>query len=252
MAGCDSCAKNLRAELGSKDDDDLTEEERAVLEGEKEAPKYYGPLSSWEGDFCEFCHGIGQAGAVFFGLLSFVVMTDFVSSYGIGILVGLVVWLSLALVVGYVGRFPLLGALFGPIVEKVFALQFGVYLTEKAKRDYGSGVAADGGPGTRSEQVERRFPLEGAEMHVVASPWALETCADMSKSGALIRLEVENGQIVDRHSFHPEFNRFPNLVDHVGFRQFDNVCQAHAQRDGPTTVIEFAEVVGSDGDGGIS
>ena len=249
--GCDSCEQNLKAEIGSKDDEELTEQEKAVLEGDQEAPLFYGPLSSWDGDHCEFCHGIGQAGGIFFGFLAFLIAQDFMT-LGVGVAAGLVVWLILAVVVGYVGRFPILGALFGPIVEKIFAIQFDVYLTEAAKQKYGPDMPqTDGGRGPHQQTVERRFPMEGAEMHLVAAPWALEQCADMDTPGALMRVEVENGQIVDHHNFHGQFNRFRNMHDHVGYRQFDNICAAESQTEGPTTVLDFSEVVNTGGQGGI-
>lgn len=251
MAGCDSCEKNLKAELGSKDEEELTDEERAILEGESDPPKYNGPLAPVNVDYCEFCHGVGQAGALIFGSL-FALIGILEISQGIGILIGLVVWVGLAIVVGYVGHFPVLGPLFGPIVEKVFALQFGIYLTEKARQQYGTGApTTDGGRPGHTQSVERRFPMKGTEMHVVAAPWALEQCADMDEQGALVRVEVENGQIVDIHNYHPKFNRFPNVRDHVRSRQFDNVCKAHSQTRGPTTTIEFSELLNSDGKEGI-
>lgn len=249
MAGCEACEQNLKAELESKDPDDLTESEKAVLEGEGDAPMYYGPLSSWDGDYCEFCHAIGQVGAIVFGVLGFIAVQDF-TTVGTGVIAGTAIWVVLAVIVGYVGRFPVLGALLGPIVEKVFALQFGIFLTEKAKKQYGPGIATDGGP--RNEPVENRFDFIGSQVHLVASPWGLETCADMDEPGALKRVFTENGQIVDVMDFHPEFNRFRNMQDHVGFRQFNNVCQAHAQREGPTSLIDFAEVVRSNGQEGFN
>ena len=249
--GCDSCEKNLKAEIGSKDESEMTEQEKAVLEGEAEAPLYYGPLSSWDGDYCEFCHGIGQLGGLVFGFFAFVIVQDFYS-IGAGVGAGLAVWLPLAIIIGYVGRFPVLGALFGPIIEKIFALQFDIFLTEAAREKYGSAKPqTDGGRPGQVQSVENRFPMEGSEMHLVAAPWALEQCAEMDTPGALMRVEVENGQIVDQHNFHGEFNRFRNLKDHVGYYQFDNVCASEAQTEGPTTVIDFSEVVNSNGQGGI-
>jgi hypothetical protein len=250
MSGCDSCAKNLKSEIGSKDESEMTEQEKAVLAGEQEAPWAYGPLSSWDGDYCEFCHGIGQIGAAFFGFIVWFIVQDLFSS-GAGVLAGVIIWIGLAIVVGYVGRFPVLGALFGPMVEKILALQFDIYVTEKARQDYGPGVRADGGR-SGEEEVINDFPIKGAEMHLVAAPWALETCADLEPE-VLMRVEVENGAIVDKHNFHPEFNRFRNLKDHVGYfnPNITNVCEAEAQSQGPTTLIQFSEVVQSQGQGGI-
>lgn len=244
---CDACEQNLKAEIRAKDESERTEQERQVLEeGDDALPSLfgtpaYGPLSEYDGTYCEFCHGIGQVGSLMFGgLVGFAVTWEV--SLGIGILAGLLIWLPLALMVGYLGRFPILGSLFGPIVEKIVVLQFGVYLTKSSREKYGTGSpVTDGGRGQQT--VERRFPMEGSEMHVVASPAALERCADMDEEGALLRLEVENGQITDIHNFHPQFNQFRNIRDHVGYRRHSNVCDAKAQEDGPVTVIDFSEML---------
>lgn len=253
MTGCDSCSKNLEAEVRQKDPDDLTESEKKLLEEGADAavPKFmgievYGPLSSWDGDYCEFCHGIGQFGGLVFAGGAFLVGLDL---FGLGpaVLAGFIVWLLLALSIGFFGRFPVLGALFGPIVEKIAAKQFGVYLTEKARDDY----APTQQGALNKGNAEYRMPLDGPEMHLLATPWALETCADMGADGAVVRAEIENGDIVDIHPWEPEFNRFPNIIDHVGYRQFNNVCQAQKQQDGPVTVLSFQELLQTQGEEGI-
>lgn len=242
--GCDECEKNLKAELESKDEKELTDQERAILEGTAEAPAYTGPLSSADVDYCEFCHGVGQLGAILFGsIFGIAAISSF--GFGLGLLFGMFIWLVLAVIVGYVGHFPVLGPLFGPIVEKLAASQ-GYYPTEKAKKEYGSAKMTDGSGGS----VENRFPIEGSEMHLLAHPQALEMCWDMSPD-AVVRVEIENGQIIDMHNFHPEFNRFKNLHDHVGYFQYNNVCQSHKHSNGPTTTLQFSELLQTQGEGGI-
>lgn len=249
MAGCDACDANIKAELESKDEDQLSDQEKAILEGEADTPTFNGPLSPADVDYCEFCHGMGQLGAIVFAIIVGFVVSDFVT-IEIAVGVGVLFWLILSLIVGYAGRFPVLGALFGPIVEKLLAIYLDIYVTEKAKKEYGSAIV-NSGEGMYAQPVENRLPIDGTEMHLVASPWALETCADMDVPGALKRVEVENGQITDIHSFHGQFNRFRMLNDHVGYRQFDNVCQAYAQNNGPTTIMEFSELISTEGEGGI-
>lgn len=247
---CDSCTQNLRSELEDKDEEDLSDEERQILEGE-EAPKFVGPLSPVDVKFCSFCHGIGQVGALFWGLFVGIVLWS-MFSLGIGMAIGGLLWLSLAITVGYVGYFPVLGPLFGPIVESIFASQFNIYLTKKAEDKYAPQAPQTQSQGQDTMVVEDRFPQEGTEMHVVASPEAFEQCADMDTQGALLRVEIDDkGQMVDFHNFHPKFNKFPNVRDHVGFRRYNNVCEAKRKQEGPVTLIDFQEVMNSQGKGGI-
>lgn len=245
MAGCDACDANVRAELESKDPEEITEEERQILEGESETPLFYGPLAPTDIAYCEFCHAIGQVGAVFFGFLAFWIATS-LTEIGIGLIVGGLIWLSLTVVVGYVGRFPILGALFGPIVEKILAVQFGVFVTKSAQKKYGSP------PSERPPVVEYRMKTDGPEVHLTASPWALEQCAEMSAQGALQRVVIEDGHIVDIHPWNPDTNRFSNIINDVGFGQYKNVCEAYSNLDGPVTTLEFQELLQSQGERGIS
>lgn len=248
MAGCDTCEQNLKAELSSKSEDELTEEEQKILQG-GEVPSYTGPLAPVDVDYCSFCHGIGQFGALVFGSMVGVAV-GLEISYGIGILSGVLLWLILAVVVGYVGHFPVLGPLFGPIVEKIMAYQFGVYVTEKAEQEYGASVPSPSSPNS-TDIPENRLRLDGPEMHLIAKPAAFEECAQV-KDENLFRVEVENGYIVEVHEFNGNFNRFPNLKDHVGYRNpnVQTLCDIK-RMDGPNTTLDFAELLQQQGQGGV-
>jgi len=49
--GCEACDANLRAELSSKDEDELSEEEQRILEG-GDPPRYTGPLAPVDVEMC--------------------------------------------------------------------------------------------------------------------------------------------------------------------------------------------------------
>jgi len=237
--GCEACEQNLKAEISDKDEDEMTEEEKKVLSGEKEMPRAYGPLSNWEGSYCEFCHGIGQFGSFSIGMM--ILLTGMILNLPFAYLFGISLFtmIGMSIVVGYYGRFPILGAIFGPIVERIAALHFGVYLTEAAKRKYGSRV--ENANFEHFAELDRRT-MDGPEMHIIASDWAVDACADIDVNGALMVVEIENGQIFDQIAFHPNmfFNRFRNINDHVGVTRENvkNICQYSKK---PTTYSEFIE-----------
>jgi len=246
--GCEACDANLRAELSSKDEDELSEEEQRILEG-GDPPRYTGPLAPVDVEGCSFCHGIGQLGAIVFGVLIGLAVGLEVS-YGVGIGVGLAVWLFLTITVGYVGHFPVLGPLFGPGVEKVMAYQFGIYVTEKAKKEYGASTPGPSAPHV-TEKPENRVRLDGPEIHLIAKPGPFEECAQM-KDENLYRVEVQDGYIVDYHEFNESFNKFPNMKDHVGYRNpnVKTLCDAK-NMEGPNTILDFAELLQQRGQGGL-
>lgn len=238
--GCEACEQNLKAEIGDKDEEEMSEEEKKVLSGEKEMPEAYGPLSSWDGAYCNFCHGMGQFGAFSIGIfiLAMGMFMDLPFPYVFAF--SLFTMIGTSIVVGYYGRFPVLGALIGPIVERIFALHFGIFLTEASKKKYGKKLKHAEGYSHFSELDKRT--MEGPELHIIASDWAVDACADIDADGAVFAVEVKNGQIIDHITFHPNmsFNRFQNVQDHVGVtnREVNNICQ---YRSKPTTFSEFAE-----------
>ena len=140
--GCSGCAEGTKAEIEEKDRADLTEDERRLLDAETEEemnaamPTFYGPLSSWDGAYCRFCHRVGQVGALVFGAAAWAIASLYLN-YGTQLSIGAGVgtWITLALIVGYAGRFPVLGPVFGPVVERIFA-SMGIYLTKKAEKEY--------------------------------------------------------------------------------------------------------------------
>lgn len=250
---CESCRESLEAEIRKKDQENLTSDERAILQGE-EIPRAYGPLSPVDVAYCRFCHTIGQIGSVLIASIVGIGI-GLESSIGIGLLIGLVLWLSLAIVVGYLGRFPLLGPTLGPSVEWFFAEQFEIYLTEKSERQYGiqsnAKIKTDPDDGTEYELIENRVPMEGPEMHLVATPAGIENCMDMNEFGALMLVQVENDSIVDYYWFDRHYNRFENINDHVGLGQYQNVCDAEREREGPVSYLQFSEFINTHGERGL-
>lgn len=243
-AGCESCSENLTAELNSKSEEDLTESEKEALES-GEMPFAYGPLSDWDGAFCEFCHNIGQVMSLLTGVFAFTLASDSMGTAG-ALGLALAIGGPLSMTVGYLGRFPIFGALFGPLVE-TGAAQFGIYVTEKARQEYSQGgqAMADGGrPGVNN------FARDGTEMHLVATDYAVEYCLSPQDPGAVKMVEVDNGQIVDVHPAPPNmhFNRFRNIKDHVGLSK-NTVCDGGLED--VITMMQFSELIQSGGSGGI-
>lgn len=153
--GCDACEHNLMAEIEAKSDDELTDSERkAKQQFEAEGSTRgvvptlfgqpaYGPLSSWDGAHCSFCHRVGQLVALAVAITvatvaapSEVKAAGFYVGHGwVAIGVGVGVFVPLALLVGYYGRFPVLGPVFGGVLERV-AATVNIYLTEHARQAY--------------------------------------------------------------------------------------------------------------------
>lgn len=145
MVGCRSCGESVQAEAQAKQDrgEELTEDEQRVLDAEdpnEVLPKkfgipVYGRLSSYDGQFCPFCEKVGFLLAI--GLTAVLANFVFQSEF-----TGNTFWIATLLIgaaqlgmVLYTGRYLIVGAIAGPIVERVFAAG-GIYLTEKAKQEY--------------------------------------------------------------------------------------------------------------------
>lgn len=267
MAGCDTCEQNLGAELEAaveggegEDGQELSERAQKVMSGEEDYPWAYGPLSSWgrEGNpYCHFCHRIGHIGAlVVVGIVYLVTSNVYGAQTALPITVG--IYFPLALVILYMGRFPFLGAVFGPLVEKYSALWLNVCLTKKAEQEYGCSSQQGGGmPTPDSSEVGAVEPprpgvrTHGTEVHLVATKIGVDNCMSVYDQGALARVIVENDQIVDYLNAHPNmnFNRFSNLHDHVGVtRGVENLCQSEQEI---VTEVDFAEMQQSGGRGGV-
>lgn len=250
-SGCESCEANLMAEIedAAGEGEELNEDVQAVLEGDKEAPFAYGPLSDWEGPYCKFCHGIGHVLAFVFAAVTFVGCYLMDIQLGYAIAFSLFLYGPLAVTVLYIGRFPLLGAMFGPWVEMFLGKYMNVYVTKKAEKEYGSaGLAMDGG-----QREPMRENIHGPKMHVVAEPWAVENCAEPDAPGALVRVEIEETptgpRIVDRHNFDPEVNYFQNTEYHIDPSQ-PTVC--HTPEQQRVTTLDFDALINSRGEEGVS
>lgn len=116
---CDGCDEKTKEQIENKDPDDRSDREQAILDGEETTPRFNGPLVPNNVTHCSFCHGVGQLGALVFGVAGYGLATHF--ELGSAVAIGAGVWLFLALVVGIVGHFPILGPIFGPIVEDMFS-----------------------------------------------------------------------------------------------------------------------------------
>lgn len=149
LPGCNGCGEGVQAEAQVKQGrgEELSEDERAVLDADdpnEALPTVfgipaYGPLSPYNGTYCKLCYWTGL-------ILCFMITATagYVHPDGLtaDVYFGLPLWVVLfvffvfqTMVVGYLGRYPILGAVFGPIVERTAASQ-DVYLTAKAKQDY--------------------------------------------------------------------------------------------------------------------
>lgn len=279
MAGCSSCEQQVGALIEAKEESgqELSEQEKKIAEGEAGTPLLYGPLAFWvDIPWCHFCVTVGI-------ILSFIVdgilyaLTPYLNPmlpFQITgeILLGFLVFeIFLDLVFG---RYPILGALFGPYFEWFFA-KFGIYLTWDAVAVHGPGVksgvtpiftqgyggesgggdaaASGGGKPARADGGEqKRFTKHGTEVHVIPTQEAVERCAHPLAPGALIRVEIERTpvgfRIVDWHNFDPEVNRFQNINYHVD-PTANTVCQQN--RGNFMTEMQFRRFVNSYGEEGI-
>lgn len=160
-AGCKGCGESLQAEVEAKQEsgEDLTEEEERILQADDPndvVPTVfgipaYGRLSSYDGVHCGFCEKVGYGLSVLFTGGFYVGVDSYTSwaSSTVATSAFLVLAIQL-LMVALFGRYLLIGPVVGPIVEQVAAEYFGIYLTEKAKREYPSTdgkqpTATDGG-----------------------------------------------------------------------------------------------------------
>lgn len=128
MSGCTSCEQKQREQILEKPTDQRTEDEKRILEEglHSVVPTIfgfpaYGPLSGYEGTYCEFCHLAGQLGAVATGIVTTLSLVFLGTGQGIALLAGLIVFLSGAILTGYLGRYPFFGAVLGPAIEDLFS-----------------------------------------------------------------------------------------------------------------------------------
>lgn len=254
---CGSCSKNLAAEAANKDEEDMTESERKLASGEAEledlAPSFlgavaYGPLSDWDGDYCHFCFNIGLIGSAIIGVAVFYFLIHFYP-YWLSGYVGGGVSVTLMYIVGKIGRFPVLGALFGPIVEAIFARGFGVYLTAAAEQKYKGEIAETAKGRSMQSKAFNNIDMVGPQMYLVTTERAKSECWDVSAPGALLLVRKKNDQIVEVQDFHSNdnFNNFQNIQDLVGVGR-EHLCQGTKE---PVTRMQFAEMLESGGRRGI-
>lgn len=250
--GCSSCEESLKAEISEKDEEELTEQEKAIMEGDAEAPEAYGPLSDYDGTFCQFCYRIGHVIALTLGVGTLYLGYYYGLQPGYSVAFTAAIYAPAVLSVLYYGRFPVLGAVFGPMVEKVAAKHFNIYLTTKAEQKYGQIADWYDGENNPTDPHDT-FVTDGTEMHVVATSWAAEQCAPPDIDGALVRVEVEQTpmgpQIVDYHPWDPDVNMFPNTQYHVNPKA-PTVC--HGQEGQPVTTMSFSELMEEPQSGGVS
>lgn len=287
MAGCEACEQQVQALIQAKEEsgEELTEQERKIAEGEAETPLLYGPLAFWvDIPWCSFCVTVGIVLAFMVdGLLyllaphinpflPFQITKEF-------LVVFLIVEIFMDLLFG---RYPVLGAVFGPYFERFFAM-FGIYLTWDAIAAYGPGMDSGaepiftqglGGPsqadlemgggggqpqggGGRSPIADggdtKGFDVYGTEIHVIPTTVAVQRCMDPQVPGALIAVEIEETpvghRVVDIHNFDPEVNRFENIHFHVNPRA-PTVCQQ--SREDFMTELDFRRFIQSRGREGMS
>lgn len=244
--GCGTCNEKVMGGINSKDREEMTQQEMEVYEGEREPPFAQGPLSEWGqngGYYCNFCHMVGHVGVwtiasmiVFFGWYFSV---SPIYSIPFAFITGIIG----SLVVGWLGRFPVLGAYVGPFVEKYFAVYFSVYLTEQAREEYqtaGEAMEQDGE--VKDARVMDTMTKEGIEVHIVATEMAKELCKE-PKYGTVKGIIVEKGQIIDEidMSSNPHFNSFQNVQDYAGL--YDNNTQTVCESASLITEAEFRDNV---------
>lgn len=263
--GCSSCETQVQSLIEAKQEsgEDISEDERKIIEGESKTPMLYGPLAWWvDIPWCRFCFTTGVVLSFAIDILLWVLVAPHVSFITKEVLV---VFLGVELLLdGFFGRYPILGAVFGPVFERIFAAA-GIYLTWDAVAMYGPGVGAGVTPiftqGYKPSETQTKgnqtmntdntgnggsgyetfgnapggkgpdFQRYGTEIHVVPTDAAVETCADPQTPGALIRVVVEKSptgtKIKDIHPWYPEYNAFENIEYHVN-PNAKSVCAGEA------------------------
>lgn len=183
LPGCKGCGENVEAEIEAKEESggQLTQHEQRIKEeGAAAVPFAYGPLSSYNGTFCGFCLRVGV-------LLVFVVtgLTAFFGRERLAteIVAGVEGWsllllfsvLQLGLVL-WLGRYPILGAVFGPIVERI-AASLGWYITAKAERDYAG-------------ESDEEIPVAAQDVDMDEVEWEELDVGEQIPQGTSVDLEV--------------------------------------------------------------